>query len=157
METFEALGNWQKIDEKFDESIIKQVNDATCVAAVGEMLATFYGLNLSQSEILEGIGVWSNAESLAKFLNSKENRNNIEWYGGNFPQEPKYIASISTKQKWIVMLREGRWDGHAVLIDGIDQDEKIIIKDPFDQTTYKMDVDELYNVLSEFVLRRKKQ
>ena len=42
-EQFGALGNWQKIDEKFDETIVKQTNDASCVATVGEMLADFYG------------------------------------------------------------------------------------------------------------------
>ncbi len=157
MKTFGALGNWNKIDEKFDLTIIKQVNDASCVSAVGEMLATYYGLDLSQTEILETIGIWSNAQSLARFLNSKEPDNSVEWIGGNFPQEPKYVRKISEKNVWAVMLREGRWDGHAVFIDGIDKDGKIIIKDPFDQTTYKMNVADLYNVLSEFVLRRKKQ
>ena len=46
-EEFGALGSWKKIDERFDETIVKQVNDASCVAAVGEMLARFYGLEVS--------------------------------------------------------------------------------------------------------------
>lgn len=53
---FGSLGNWKKFEEHFDETIIKQVNDASCVSAVGEMLARFYGLKVSQEEILNNIG-----------------------------------------------------------------------------------------------------
>ncbi len=83
-EQFGALGNWEKIDEKFDETIVKQTNDASCVAAVGEMLANYYGLNLAQTEILENIGVLANSELLAKFLNSKETQAGVKWIGGGW-------------------------------------------------------------------------
>ena len=155
-EQFGALGSWQKIDEQFDETIIKQTNDASCVAAVGAMLADFYGLNLTQAEILENIGIWSNSVALAKFLNSKEMQFGVEWIGGSFPLESKYIKGIST-DIWGAMLRQGGPIGHAVLISGIDESGLIIVKDPFDQTRYKMTDLELYDVLSEFVLRRKRQ
>ncbi len=79
-----SLGNWKKFDECFDETIIKQVNDASCVSAVGEMLAEFYGLNISQQEILDNIGEWSNSKILAKFLNSIETQNNVEWLAVDF-------------------------------------------------------------------------
>ncbi len=105
METFGALGNWNKIDEKFDETIVKQENDASCVAAVGEMLAANYGLIISQTEILENIGVWSNAQSLAEFLNAKETEIDVEWLGGNFPSKVGFIRNISENNVWAVMLR----------------------------------------------------
>ncbi len=153
---FGALGNWEKIAEQFDSTIIKQTNDASCVAAVGEMLADFYGLKLTQAEILESIGIWSNADALAEFLNSKETQVGVEWIGGSFPLESKYIKGISI-DIWGAMLRQGGPIGHAVLISGIDESGLIIVKDPFDQTRYKMTDLELYDVLSEFVLRRRKQ
>lgn len=155
VENFGSLGKWEKIDEQFDSTVIKQSNDVSCVSAVGEMLANHYGLNITQAEILENIGVWSNAEALAKFLNSKETRKDVEWIGGSFPFEPKFIKGIST-DVWAAMLRQGEPMGHAVLIGGIDESGLIIIKDPFDQATYKMTDLKLYAVLSEFVLRRKK-
>ena len=155
-EQFGALGNWQKIDEKFDETIIKQINDASCVSALGEMLANYYGLNLAQADILENIGVWANAEILADFLNSKETQFGVEWIGGGFPLASKFVKGIST-DVWGAMLRQSETIGHAVLIAGIDELGLMIIKDPFDQTRYKMTDAELFDILSEFVLRRKKR
>jgi len=64
LEKFGAIGDWRKIDETFDAGIVKQTNDASCIAAVGEMLAKHYGLKTNQAEILDGIGVWSNSFSL---------------------------------------------------------------------------------------------
>lgn len=155
---FGALGDWKKIDEKFDPKIIKQVNDASCVSAVGAMLAKKYKLNVNQNEILENIGDWSNSTALARFLNSKETDNSVEWIGGGFGGIEKNIEAISKQTKvWAVMLRDGEAAGHAVLIRGLDKKGLVIINDPFDQTSYKMEVSELYRVLSEFVLRRKKQ
>ena len=155
-EQFGALGNWEKIDEQFDETIVKQQNDASCVAAVGAMLADFYGLNLTQTEILENIGIWANSEILARFLNSKETRTDVKWIGG-------YLDNPLEALNWITrnynvcgaMLREGSPLGHAVLIYGEDENGLIIVKDPFDQTSYKMTVEKLQKVLSEFVWRRK--
>ncbi len=155
-ETFGALGNWEKIDEKFDKTIVKQTNDASCVAAVGEMLANYYGLHLAQTEILEAIGVWSNSKALATFLNSKETQFGVEWIGGGFPLESEFVKGIST-DVWGAMLRQSETIGHAVLITGVDESGLMIIKDPFDQTRYKMTDLELFDILSEFVLRRKKR
>lgn len=157
-EEFGALGSWKKIDERFDETIIKQVNDASCVSAVGEMLARFYGLNISQQKILEKIGEWSNSKDLAEFLNSIETRNDVEWIGGFFYDDIEFIKGITRNTRiWGVMLRNKEALGHAVLIDGLDSNGLIIIKDPFDQTTYKIETEKLYNILSEIVLRRKKK
>lgn len=136
-EEFGALGSWQKIDERFDETIIKQDNDTSCVSAVGEMLAKFYGLNISQQEILENIGEWSNAEYLANYLNYKESERSVKWIGGSWGNSVESIRWLTqTYRVWGVMLREGKPEGHAVLIDGEDENGLIIIKDPFDQTKY---------------------
>ena len=49
---FGSVGNWRKFEEKSDLTIVKQSNDASCVSAVGEMLAEHYGLKINQNEIL---------------------------------------------------------------------------------------------------------
>lgn len=156
-ENFGALGIWKKIDEKPDLSIIKQ-KDGTCVAAVGEMLAKYHGLNVSQDEIIENIGAWSNAESLTNYLNSIEKRKDVKWKGGGFGlQDKQFIGGITKDIKiWAVLLRDAESLGHAVLIYGMDKNGLIKIKDPFDQTRYKMTTDELHRVLSEFVVVVKK-
>ncbi|GEM_PF-2345723 len=155
---FGSLGDWQKIDEKFDASITKQINDASCVSAIGEMLAKHYGLKTNQQEILDNIGDWANSAYLSDFLNTKETKKDVEWIGGFFDDDEQRIIGISkTTKVWGVFLRKGSAIGHAVLIDGVDENDLIIIKDPFDKTTYKMEATELLKILSEFVLRRKKK
>lgn len=156
-EKFGAIGNWKKFDERFDETIVKQVNDASCVSAVGEMLANYYGLGISQKEILKNIGIWSNSFSLAKFLNSKETESNVEWISGGYAQIFEHIVILVREtQVWAALLRDGNAKGHAVLICGQDKNNFVEIKDPFDQTIYKMDIFELDGVLSELVFRRRK-
>lgn len=152
-EGFGALGSWEKKEVEVDKSITLQ-KDGTCVAAVGEMMANYHGLDLTQDEIIDAINAWSNADWLAKFLNSKETRIGVKWIGGGFlPENLPYIKGISESTKvWAVMLRDGETAGHAVLIYGIDENDLILIKDPFDQTRYKMTIKELHRVLSEFVV-----
>ncbi len=77
--------------------------------------------------------------------------------GSGFSHNINFIKGITAENKvWGVFLRDGQTAGHAVLINGLDENDLIIIKDPFDQTTYKIEIKELYKVLSEFVLRRKR-
>jgi hypothetical protein len=102
---FGSVGDWQKTDERFDETITKQTNDGSCVAAVGEMLAKHYGLKTNQEEILKEIGAWSNSAALAKFLSSKESRKDVEWVGSFFGNDARYIAGVTKELKvWAVML-----------------------------------------------------
>ena len=120
------------------------------------MLADFYSLNLTQAEILESLGIWSNSEALVKFLNSKETQIGVKWIGGYWDNPIAGWKLITRSDKvWGVMLREGNPLGHAVLICGEDENGLIRIKDPFDQTTYKMTPENLQKVLSEFVWRKK--
>jgi ABC-type bacteriocin/lantibiotic exporter with double-glycine peptidase domain len=155
---FGALGAWEKIGEKPDSSIVKQ-EDGTCVAAVGEMLAKYHGLQLTQEEIIEKIGAWANAEKLVAYLNSRETRKGVKWKGGySGISDKRFIIGITEDiTVWGVMLRDAEAVGHAVLIYGKDAAGLIKIKDPYDQTKYKMTVDELYRVLSEIVVVVKEQ
>ncbi len=150
-----AGGNWRRYGEKFDATVVKQSNDFSCVAAVGEMLAGHYGLNLTQAEILSEIGELSNASALADYLN-KADKTEGKWIGGNFPRVIEFIEGITSSTKvWAVILRERTALGHAILIDGLDKNGLVKIKDPFDQTSYKMTIEDLFEVLSEFVVKRK--
>ena len=107
---------------------------------------------------MEEIGEWSNAKALAEFLNSKETQNDVEWIGSFFSHDIDFIEGITADiSTWGVMLRNKEALGHAVLIDGLDEKGLIIIKDPFDQTKYKIEIKELFEILSEFVLRRKRK
>lgn len=122
------------------------------MAAVGEMLAQFHGLEVTHDEIVAEIEPWADSEKSINFLNSKETRGGVRWSGGyvdpniGYP----YIRGITASSEvWAVTLRNGEATGHAVLIYGIDEDDLILIKDPDDQTKYRMKIDNLFEVLSE--------
>lgn len=82
MKKIGAGGNWKRIDEKFDASIVKQTSGLSCVSAVSEMLLASRGISLSQAQILDIIGEPATAENLARVLNqfdvSIEGR---QWHG----------------------------------------------------------------------------
>ena len=134
-----AGGNWKRIDEKFDASIIKQTSGLSCVSAVGEMLLASRGIYLSQRQILDIIGEPAYFRSLAEMLNSV----NILESGKKWQGIVVAIENLSFLLKienLAVILREPFEMGHAVLIDGKTTNGLIKIKDPFDQTAYKMTV-----------------
>lgn len=125
---------------------------------IGGRLANFYGLNLSQAEILEGIGVWSNSKDLANFLNSKEIDFSVKWNGGGWAINTPVGALRWLLQNYKIgaMLRQNSPIGHAVFVVNIDENDLIEIKDPFDQTSYQMTIEDFAEVFSEIVWRRKR-
>lgn len=141
-------GYWQVFDEKFEASIVRQANPWACVAAVGEMLLQARGVQVSQIEIARIIGAPSHSEALAKYLNSLE-ISAKGWIGGFF--DVQYLDAILATGTWGAVLREGSPLGHMVLVEGHDKEELIRIKDPFDQTAYRMTRTGFTKHLSEFV------
>ncbi len=138
-----AGGNWKRIDEKFDASIIKQTSGLSCVSAVGEMLLASRGIFLSQQEILDIIGEPATAEDLAQVLNKFDVLIEGKRWHGVVADESELKTLL--KGNFAVILREPFLLGHTVLIDGETNDGLIKIKDPFDQTAYQMTVEDFLN------------
>jgi hypothetical protein len=55
------------------------------------------------------------------------------------------LGKLLKGQNFAVIMHEPFTMGHAVLIDGETSDGLIKIKDPFDQTNYKMTVEDFLN------------
>ncbi len=147
-----AGGNWKRFDEKFDDSIPKQFTPASCVSAVGEMLGRFFGLDISQQEIHKAIGDWSNSRDLAEYLNAVDT--DKKWIGGHPDDVLKYVKFLlQNRVPMCAIFREGNPLGHAVLIKGLDESGSVIIKDPIEQTEYKMKIEDVFEVLSEIVFK----
>ena len=132
-----AGGNWRRLDEKFDGSIVKQTSGLSCVSAVGEMLLKNRGIFVLQKQILDIIGEPATLENLAKILNQFDNLADRKQWNGTVTDEDG-LEILLQRENWAVVLREPLTMGHAVYIDGKTKDGLIIIKDPFDQTSYKM-------------------
>jgi len=149
-----AGGNWKRIDEKFDASIIKQTSGLSCVSAVGEMPLASRGISLSQTRILDIIGEPAHIGILAEVLNKLDvSDDNREWYG--ITVKTANLKTLLKEKNWAVVLREPQTMGHAVLVDGM-ENQLIKIKDSFDQTAYKMTIEDfLENWNGEVIFRWK--
>jgi len=135
-----AGGNWRRFDEKFDASIIRQTTGISCLSALGEMLISGRGISVSQAIIRDIIGEPADIGGLARCLNRfDDSEDGLVWRG--FATTDKSLENLLRRHKnWGVILINDYRDkiGHAVLIDGRTRRRLIKIKDPFDQTSYKM-------------------
>lgn len=139
-----AGGNWRRFDEKFDASITKQTTGVSCVSAIGEMLLKNREINVSQKEILDIIGEPADVGSLARCLNQFDVSDDGKIWRGLVTEEQS-LDVLFRQKNWAVILQEPLGLGHAVLIDGRTRRGLIKIKDPFDQTSYKMTEEDFLN------------
>jgi filamentous hemagglutinin len=137
-----AGGNWRRFDEKFDASIIKQTTGLSCVSAVGEMLLRHRGISVTQGEIRQIIGEPADFGSLARALNhfdTSTDDGNV-WRG--ITTDNQSLDVLFRQKNWAIILCEPLTMGHAVLVDGQTRSGLVRIKDPFDQTSYKMKLED---------------
>lgn len=142
-----AGGNWRRFDEKFDASVIKQTTGISCLSALGEMLLKRRGISVSQEKIRDIIGEPAYIGGLARTLNRFDtSEDGLIWRG--FPTTNKSLENLLRQHKnWGVVLINDYRDriGHAVFIDGRTRSGLVKIKDPFDQTSYKMTMEDFLN------------
>ncbi|MEK0194191.1 papain-like cysteine protease family protein [Microcoleus anatoxicus] len=158
-----AGGNWQVIDEIADRAVVQQQDKLSCGPACGEMLLGdrgMYGAN--QSLIAAETGVPVNIEDLAIALNTLDTDTSRFWLGGtiSIPGARNYeiVEVLITTGSWAAILWETLADlGHVVIVDGLDDTGKIMIRDPWNATKYKMELAEFlnyWNLQAVYSLRR---
>jgi filamentous hemagglutinin len=138
--TVGAGGSWKVIDEYPDPAVVKQLTPHSCVAAVGEMLLRSRGISVSQQEIIDIIGEPSGIDYLAGYLNSID-LSRERWFGQVV--ERRNISILLRRGMFGTVLREGSTLGHLVLVSDI-VSGRLIIKDPWDGTSYKMSILEFF-------------
>ena len=131
-----AGGNWHRLDEKFDASIVKQT-DLSCVSAVGEMLLKERGIIVPQSEIRDIIGVPSYFEALARCLNKFDSAGDGKTWRSLITDE-RGLLILHSAGNLGVILQEPFSLGHAVYVSRKSQSDLFEVKDTFDQTSYLM-------------------
>lgn len=146
-----AGGNWKTLDEKPDSRVIKQINDESCVAAVGQMLLTEAGIKIEQTEIISEIGSPAHSQRLADYLNRIDDSG--EWRGGFVNVDDEQLSVLNSTGIWGAILRQGSGYGHMVLVEGFDDEGRLKIKDPFEATSYKMETDDFLQLISEAVFK----
>lgn len=140
-----AGGNWPVIDEKLDPAVVRQTLDVSCVSACGEMLLRDRGVDtLTQADILEQLGSPAVTADLAGALNGLLGTR--EWRGSALDVPAmggrRAIALLSATGSWAAELYAlGARLAHAVVVDAVNDDDTLGMRDPFDGTSYKMEVD----------------
>ncbi|MGK7901393.1 MAG: papain-like cysteine protease family protein [Hormoscilla sp.] len=143
-----AGGNWPVIDEVVDPEVVPQQNDLSCGPACAEMLLRDRSINISQAVIASETGVPADASSLARVLNSLDEEVSRLWGGGELvipgATESQLLDALNATGSWAAVLWEsGARMGHVVIVDGIDETGKVMIRDPRGQgTKYKMNRDD---------------
>ncbi len=146
-----AGGNWRVIEEKSHLRVIKQQNNLSCGAACGEMLLKEKGINhINQATIINEGGAPISPAYLASELNNLSPSNLGEWRGGGLEIEglgfSELLDCLISTGVWVAELREvGARLGHLVVVDGWDNQGRILIRDPWQGTYYKMEREEFIN------------
>ncbi|MEX2337251.1 MAG: cysteine peptidase family C39 domain-containing protein, partial [Aquisalimonadaceae bacterium] len=143
-----AGGNWNVIDEVADSSVIQQVNDLSCGQACVGMILGDREINASQEVIakLAGDGPTYEAQ-LASVLNKLDSSNSRQWIGAGVDAEDVgTFHGLSSTGSWgAQLLEKGNKIGHWVVVDGLDDAGRVIVRDPWQATKYRMDLTEFQN------------
>ncbi len=143
-----AGGNWQVIDEVDDPTVIKQQDRLSCGPACAEMLLREQGINhIGQEKIAAVRGTPVTVPGLAETLNELDPSDSRQWVGGGLEipgaSSAEVLEVLMTTGFWIAELREpGARLGHLVVVDGFDGLGRILTRDPWDGTKYKMETEE---------------
>lgn len=140
-----AYGNWRKINERVDLSIVRQVSEkgVSCVSAVGEMLLKSRNISATQAEILDIIGEPAGIAALGKCLNRFDVSDSNQSWHADYSNEFD-INFLISKKNFAVILKEFGGQAHAVFIRKFNG--RFIINDTFDQSSYEMTVEDFDKV-----------
>ncbi|WP_285685807.1 papain-like cysteine protease family protein [Actinoplanes sp. NBRC 103695] len=123
-----AGGDWETIDEQ-PGGAVGQVHPLSCTSACGEMLS-----GRPQDEFIEKLGVPAAQGDLAKALGPEWRAVAID------PGQPGAVSGLCENGPWAADLwNAGERIHHTVIVDGIDDNNQVSIRDPWDGgSTYRM-------------------
>ncbi len=140
-----AGGSWRVIDEMIDPAVVSQDNEFSCGPACAQMLLKDQNVSIPQTAIAFHSGMPTDASSLARALNHLDTETSRLWGGGELvipgTTPSQLLEVLSTTGAWIAVLwEEGARIGHFVVVDGLDETGKVMIRDPQGKgTRYKME------------------
>ena len=111
----------------------------------GEMLLKAKGItDITQSRIVRESGAPVSPAYLASVLNHLSSSRLGEWRGGGLAIEgadvEDLLSCLMDNGVWTAELREaGARLAHLVVVDGLDRNGRVLIRDPWQGTSYKME------------------
>ena len=134
---------WNQLDEVADPTIVRQLHDNACGPACGATLLRGRGLDVGVSNVaLANKGVTSfSTRGLAKTLNKLDE--GAGWIGGRVAQNSTSFARLSKNGPFATTLwARGMPLEHMVVVNGLDDLGRVIIRDPADGLRYLMEWDD---------------
>ena len=155
-------GNWPVRDETFDPGVVLQQDQLSCGAACGEMLLRDCGINVTQAAIVATIGVPITSRRLAEVLNIFNPSTSPRWAGGPLAikgaTQEEVFDTLNTTGSWAAMLWEtGSKIGHMIVVDGIDREGYVLIRDPWEGTRYTMKKSDFLQYWNDYGVYRREQ
>lgn len=148
--------NWRRLDETDDGvNVEQQLHEYGCGAACVVMLLADRDIAADQLVVSAGLQLPSTAQDLAERLN-EFSRGKHDWVGGalsiDSSLETQHLVALSKRGSWSALLvPDGQIDGHWVVVDGVNDDGTIAVRDPTG-TSYRMVEDELLHLMRFMVV-----
>ena len=140
-----AGGNWPLFDEMLDPYVVQQQSPLSCGAACGEMLLRDRGVEVTQKIIEKITGAPISVKVLAPVLETLDSSDSRGWAGGTIvipgASDEDLVRTLNSTGSWAAVMWElGASVGHLVVVDGLDKMGRVMIRDPWHGTSYKMEM-----------------
>jgi len=138
-----AGGKWPVINEIIDPKVVRQHNELYCGPACAEMLLKDRGItNIDQNAIADRSGVAAITKYLARAINDLVPESSVRWPCPiSIPgaTDLQVFEVLNTTGSWAAVFKEtGARIGHLVVVDGLDEAGRVMIRDPWEGTKYIM-------------------
>jgi ABC-type bacteriocin/lantibiotic exporter with double-glycine peptidase domain len=141
-------GYWEVFDEQSDSRVVRQLTGTSCGPACAEMLFKSRGIaDILQEKIIKAQGnEWSFPDSLAAAMNQLQRESGTgqagKWEGAwvdTFRSPRSTFDRLTNRGPFITSLKSFGSESHMVVIDGIDDRDRIVVRDPWEGTGYAME------------------
>jgi filamentous hemagglutinin len=135
-------------DERPDPKVVRQFTGTSCGPACAEMLFKSRAIeSIFQDMVIRAQGdEWSFPESLAAAMNKLQQESGTgaggKWEGAwvdTIHSPRQTFDSLSRRGSFITSLKSFGSESHMVVIDGIDSQGRIVVRDPWEGTRYTME------------------
>ncbi|MCC6554694.1 MAG: C39 family peptidase [Polyangiaceae bacterium] len=146
---------WKTIGERPSPRVVRQNYKNACGPACGASILREVGdglKNLTQEKVIEAAGDRYNpyggmyAEDLASVMNELDPSATRSWRADAAVHENVDVAvrELSEQGPWIAGIKEqgSEGSGHFVIVDGLDESGKVLVRDPAGATEYGVPVSE---------------
>lgn len=142
-------GAWPAMEPRVDAAAIAQRDALSCGPACGQMLLRDRGVRATQELVgAKAGGIPATPSGLERALNVLDDSCSGHWAGGlvRLPGRPApdVVHTLGSTGSWSAFLWErGARIAHAVVVDGVDANGRVWIRDPWGPgTRYSMELDD---------------